>query len=247
MGLLKKIGYSHVTLAHNGLQAVDSVLGGDFAAVLMDCQMPLMDGYTATRILRAKGCVLPIIAMTANAMAGDTAKCLQAGMDDYLAKPVTQAMLAASLSRWLGRGQQLLAASTPGTRQATAFANDDDADTDTDTDTETLAFDSGAVMERLGGDQPLIAAVIASFTQHAPGMLQDLQAALVAQDAESAARHLHSLLGSSATVSATSVHTLVVSMSQWLKGGHKARVQQALPLLARKLQTFARAATAAGF
>ena len=247
MGLLKKIGYSHVTLAHNGLQAVDSVLGGDFAAVLMDCQMPLMDGYTATRMLRAKGCVLPIIAMTANAMAGDTAKCLQAGMDDYLAKPVTQAMLAASLSRWLGRGQQPLAASTPSTGQAMAFANDGDADIDTDTDTETLAFDSSAVMERLGGDQPLIAAVIASFTQHAPSMLQDLQAALVAQDAESAARHLHSLLGSSATVSATSVHALVVSMSQWLKNGHKARVQQALPLLARKLQTFARAATAAGF
>ena len=241
MGLLKKIGYSHVTLAHNGLQAVDSVRSGDFAAVLMDCQMPLMDGYTATRMLRAKGCTLPIIAMTANAMASDTAKCLQAGMDDYLAKPVTQAMLAASLSRWLGRSQQPLAASTPDVGQATSFADDDDAGH------ETLAFDSASVRERLGDDRPLIASVIASFTQRAPSILQDLQAALVAQDAESAARHLHSLLGSSAAVSATSVHTLVVSLSQWLKGGDVARVQQALPLLARKLQTFAQAATVAGF
>lgn len=241
LGLLRKIGYGHVTLAHNGRQAIDSVRGDDFAAVLMDCQMPLMDGYTATRILRAQGCTLPIIAMTANAMAGDTAKCLQAGMDDYLAKPVTQAMLAASLSRWLGRGQKPLAASTDGAGQAMSFADDDDASH------ETLAFDSASVMERLGDDRPLITSVIASFTQRAPSILQDLQAALLAQDTESAARHLHSLLGSSAAVSASSVHTLVVSLSQWLKGGDAARVQQALPLLARKLQTFAQAATAAGF
>ena len=238
MGLLKKIGYSHVMLANNGQEAVDSVLNGEFALVLMDCQMPLMDGYAATRVLRANGCTLPIIAMTANAMAGDTAKCLDAGMDDYLAKPVTQAMLATSLSRWLERGQQPSSARVPGIGQAASFEDEDDA---------AAAFDSTSVMERLGGDQPLIMAVIASFTQRAPDILQDLQAALVAQDAESAARHLHSLLGSSAAVSASSVNTLVFSMAQWLKGGDEAHVQQALPLLARKLQTFARAATAAGF
>ena len=240
MGLLKKIGYSNVMRAHNGLEAVDSVLNGKFALVLMDCQMPLMDGYAATRVLRANGCTLPIIAMTANAMAGDIAKCLDAGMDDYLAKPVTQAMLATSLSRWLERGQQPPSARAFGTGQAASFEDEDE-------DNAAAAFDSTSVMERLGGDQPLIMAVIASFTQRAPGILQDLQAALVAQDAESAARHLHSLLGSSATVSASSVNTLVFSMAQWLKGGDEAHVQQALPLLARKLQTFARAATAAGF
>ena len=244
MGLLKKIGYGHVMLAHNGQEAVDSVLNGEFALVLMDCQMPLMDGYAATRVLRANGFTLPIIAMTANAMAGDTAKCLDAGMDDYLAKPVTQAMLATSLSRWLERGQKSSSARVPGIGQAASFEGQDQSQADED---DAAAFDSASVMGRLGGDQPLIVAVIASFTQRAPSILQDLQTALVAQDTESAARHLHSLLGSSAAVSATSVHTLVVSMSQWLRGGHKARVQQALPLLARKLQTFAQAATAAGF
>ena len=156
MGLLKKIGYSHVTLANNGQEAVDCVLNGDFSAVLMDCQMPLMDGYAATRAVRAKGSTVPIIAMTANAMAGDIAKCLDAGMDDYLAKPVTQAMLAARLSRWIGRGQQQPAAGEPG---AGLGGVADDA---------VVPFDSVSVMERLGGDKPLIFAVIASFTQRAP-------------------------------------------------------------------------------
>ena len=237
VGLLKKIGYSRVTLAHNGLQAVTSALDADFALVLMDCQMPLMDGYAATRLLRAKGYTTPIIAMTANAMSGDAAKCLEAGMDDYLSKPVKQALLAASLSRWLGHGPQQPAASTPGVGQAVSK----------DDDNALSVFDSGSVMDRLGNDQPLISAVIASFTQRAPEILQELDAALLAQDAERAARHLHSLLGSSASVSANSVNALVSRMGQWLKAGDMAHVQQALPQLARRLEDFARATAAAGF
>ena len=245
-GLLKKIGYSQVALAHNGLQAVDAVLGGDFSLVLMDCQMPVMDGYAATCMLRAKGCKLPIIAMTANAMEGDTSKCLEAGMDDYLAKPVTQAMLAATLSRWLGRGQQQLATQTPDAGPAVALTAVAENDTDA-SDSDDVAFDSASVMERLGGDQPLITAVIASFTQRTPEILQDLQDALQLQDQEQAARQLHSLLGSSAAVSANSVNALVLTMEQWLKLGDGTRVQQALPGLARKLEAFARAAARAGF
>ncbi|HSR65547.1 MAG TPA: response regulator, partial [Xanthomonadaceae bacterium] len=92
--------------AHNGDVALLRMASNRYDLVLMDCQMPVMDGYTATRRWRENegatgdGQHLPIVAMTANAMAGDRQKCLDAGMDDYLAKPVTRAELERCLHRW---------------------------------------------------------------------------------------------------------------------------------------------------
>jgi len=92
--------------ADNGEKAMDRMLRGKLDVVLMDCQMPVKDGYTASREWRlhelAQGLPrLPIIAMTANAMAGDRQKCLEAGMDDYLSKPVDRRLLEATIARWL--------------------------------------------------------------------------------------------------------------------------------------------------
>ena len=89
--LLRRLGYA-VSMASNGQVAVDAMQERRFDAILMDCQMPVMDGYLATHALRAGesegGRALTIVAMTANAMAGDRERCLEAGMDDYLVKPV---------------------------------------------------------------------------------------------------------------------------------------------------------------
>ncbi|MGA9334496.1 MAG: ATP-binding protein [Rudaea sp.] len=103
--LISLIGLSFV-VAENGKEALDQLQHHAFDAVLMDCQMPVMDGYTATRIRRqneAGGSLghIPIIAMTANAMAGDREKCLNAGMDDYMSKPLNRALLEQTLRRWL--------------------------------------------------------------------------------------------------------------------------------------------------
>jgi signal transduction histidine kinase/CheY-like chemotaxis protein len=103
--LLEKWGH-RVRLAENGQQALDAIVGGArFDLVLMDMQMPVMDGMEATRFIRAHeaeagGPRLPIVAMTANAMQGDRERCIEAGMDDYLSKPINQAELVAKLNQY---------------------------------------------------------------------------------------------------------------------------------------------------
>jgi PAS domain S-box-containing protein len=101
-GLLRALGYRTET-ADDGRAAIEAADAGGFDAVLMDVQMPHMDGYTATRLIRERetGSRLPIIAMTAAAVEGERERCLEAGMDDYLTKPVDAARLAETLDRWL--------------------------------------------------------------------------------------------------------------------------------------------------
>ena len=100
--MLEKIGLES-TLAGDGQEALDKLEQGRFDAVLMDCQMPVMDGFEATRRIREQGALfdLPVIAMTANVMEGDREKCIEAGMNDYIGKPVVEADLKKTLARWL--------------------------------------------------------------------------------------------------------------------------------------------------
>ncbi len=116
--LKKKLGF-HTDLATNGKEAIDLLEKFDYNLVLMDCQMPLMDGYETTSIIRDQNSAvrnhnIPIIAMTANAMKGDREKCLEAGMDDYVSKPINGTKLAETIDRNLsnGRKQQLSPTST---------------------------------------------------------------------------------------------------------------------------------------
>jgi two-component system sensor histidine kinase/response regulator len=124
--MLGKLGYA-VDVVATGQEALEALKGGAYAAVLMDLQMPVMDGYEATRAARALeggGTHTPIIALTASAMSEDRARCTEAGMDDFLAKPVTPEQLAAVLHRWAplpsgaaARGE----AAAPAARAAAAF------------------------------------------------------------------------------------------------------------------------------
>ncbi|MGH2688797.1 MAG: ATP-binding protein, partial [Actinomycetota bacterium] len=103
---LERLGY-RTELATNGLEVLDAMGRGPYAAVLMDCQMPEMDGYEATetwRLREASGRRTPIVALTASAMEGDRERCLAAGMDDYLTKPVRLEALAAMLAQWVQTG-----------------------------------------------------------------------------------------------------------------------------------------------
>ena len=101
---LSLLGYT-VDIANNGQEALDAVARGRYKVILMDCQMPVMDGFNATRLIRiaeqTRGGHVHIIAMTANAMSGDRERCLESGMDDYLSKPIVRAELGALLAEYL--------------------------------------------------------------------------------------------------------------------------------------------------
>jgi len=95
--LLEKLGFE-VTVVADGQAAVDAAVQGGFDLILMDMQMPVISGYEATRLLRSKGVTVPVIALTAHAMAGDDRRCLEAGCNGYLAKPFRQEQLRKVLS-----------------------------------------------------------------------------------------------------------------------------------------------------
>ena len=103
VAMLRKLGYA-AAVAQNGREAVEMCGHGDFGAVLMDCQMPQLDGYDATREIRKRECRgrrIPIIAVTAHSMTSDRDACLEAGMDDYISKPLRSGELETALGRWL--------------------------------------------------------------------------------------------------------------------------------------------------
>ena len=112
-------------MAANGIEAVEAVRNRPYDVVLMDVQMPEMDGYQATyriREMTSDAAHIPIIGMTANAMKGDREKCLEAGMDDYIAKPIKTAEFFEKLAQWgyrggAGRGSRVRSITAPGRRQ----------------------------------------------------------------------------------------------------------------------------------
>lgn len=109
--MLKKLGYT-VSIASNGREALNEVLSSEFDLILMDCHMPVMDGFEAASRIREypQFNAVPIIALTANVMEGDRDRCLSAGMNDYMTKPYDRETLARMLERWCGHKRSDIAA-----------------------------------------------------------------------------------------------------------------------------------------
>ena len=190
--LLEHRGHT-VVLAANGRQALGAIKVEKFDAVLMDLQMPEMDGFEATAAIRETekrtGDHLPIIAMTANAMKGDRNKCLEAGMDDYIAKPVRSQELFATLERYahLPAGASLAAVTTPMTDPEGAETKDQSA--------EDKVFDPRS-FKRNAGDLPdLMRELIDLFDEESRELLSRIEGALEEGDAETLHAAAHSLKG----------------------------------------------------
>ena len=223
-GMLALFGYGNVTIVGNGQEALDAVAQGAFDAILMDCHMPLLDGFAATEQLRASGCTLPIIAMTASATAADREKCLRVGMDDYLAKPLDVGGLEKTMDRWLGAADAR--AATPAVPPAAAAV------------AAQPTFEREAALRRLGNDEELLSMVIASFAAETPRALDILKQALRDGANEVVFRRLHTLSGSSSTVGAAAVHHEARAMEQEAAAGNLPAVAAKLPGLERLVQAF---------
>ena len=202
-----------VSRAGNGAEALHSVQAGDYDLVLMDCQMPVMDGFAATseirRHERARGRErqLPIIAITANALQGDRESCLAAGMDDYLSKPFTQQALGQTLSRWINLPRtswpmQASAAETPAITLPPA-----------DNLINQQALANIRALSPANGDA-LLDRVLQAYLRDTPAHLGTLRQAIAARDTGSLRKAAHSLKSSSANVGAETLAQLCKDMEQ---------------------------------
>jgi CheY-like chemotaxis protein len=192
--LLKKAGYS-VDAVENGRRAIQSLKLKAYDLILMDVQMPEMNGFEATKAIREmEGGKqhTPIIAMTAHAMKGDRERCLEAGMDDYVSKPIDPNELFAKVEKWskttLSKKSSHSNKSSVRQRQAKGFP-----------------LDIQSAMNRVGEDKELFQNILQEFMRYLPDQLQKLNNAINKGDAKEVEREAHSLKGASANLSANAL------------------------------------------
>jgi len=218
-----------VTVAVNGRMAVEATLKQCFELVLMDCQMPELDGFEATRQIRARETAgserLPIVALTANAMTGDRERCLAAGMDDYLSKPFKRSDVAAVLRRWLKHAPQALDAEVPVELKSNVSLPTQDAviDDQRHATNAPAAFDPAAFQRALpagkGVDSALAHKVMRLFAGEATKALAEIERAAAAADVQALNRVAHALKSSAASVGAAALAEIAKEMEALAREG----------------------------
>ena len=241
LGMLGKFGFA-ADLAENGCEAIQRLTTQDYDLVLMDCLMPEMDGFEATRQIRdpqsaVRNHQIPIIAMTANAMAGDQQRCLAAGMNGYVAKPVEPALLAGALQQWLPKTEegnkngkmesqvhdpyteaQRPAASVPPCLRGETVA----------TQGNLPVWDRSAMLERLMGDEALAQTILQGFVVDLPQRLQALREVLASGQTADATRHAHTIKGAAATVGGEAVRATAAAIEAAGRSGDAHAMRQLL-------------------
>ncbi len=232
---LRKLGYGGSAVS-NGAEAVEAVRHGGYALVLMDCDMPVMDGFEATRHIRGSSfpgtAGIPIVALTADAMPADRDRCLSGGMNDYLAKPVDLDRLADVLARWLPASGPGGAAHTPGPRAR---------------ERATAVFDEEALLRRLMGDRQLAGIVLQGFVENGPSQLHNLRLRLDEADAPGAGSQAHTLKGAAATVAAEDLHAVAFALERAGTAGQLDICGELLPRAVEEFERFKSALERAGW
>ena len=202
--MLERIGLK-VTLVDNGQKAVDQVLHGTFDLVLMDVQMPVMDGYAAVGQLRKEHVDIPVIALTANAMDGDRKRCMDAGCTDYLSKPIDKERLTETLATYLSAHDR-----------DSSFADNGDEDALGQDEPGDGCWGIVDYKELIGRalDEEIAAEVMSVSVEDNAGRLADAVAALEANDAAMLAESAHAIKGSSLSVAAIRLSDAAACLEQ---------------------------------
>jgi CheY-like chemotaxis protein len=225
--VLVKLGH-RVELAFNGRQAVAAVQSNQFDVILMDVQMPEMDGLEATAEIRRQeqktGAHVPIIALTAHALSGDRQRCLAAGMDGYLQKPFYPADLHNALSPYCTRLGEAVAASSPDSKEKAVEG------------AQNEVLNTAEALARAGGSRRVLCRVLQVFLENLPAMWTEIQTSVVSMDAAAIRRSAHTLKGSASVIGATEATAAARELEMMAKSGRLDGVGMALDHLDRELK-----------
>jgi two-component system sensor histidine kinase/response regulator len=222
--ILESAGFL-VELAGNGLEAVEKVRSGRYDAVLMDIQMPVMDGLEATRELRRDGRFddLPVIAMTAHAMAGDREQSLAAGMNDHVTKPIDPDALFAVLLRWV----------RPGARTSATTVQRQPEPTHSESGLSHVeglpGIDRVTGLRRVAGNEALYSKLLLDFHRDYSSSADRIRAAIAEGRMADAERQVHTLKGVAGNIGAVELHRAVQELDTALRAGDLAKVGSLLP------------------
>jgi PAS domain S-box-containing protein len=200
-----------VAIANHGQEALDMLDKQHFDCVLMDVQMPVMDGYTATRMIRdqAKYSALPVLAMTANATVEDRERSLDAGMNEHIAKPINPRILFEALLKWIPHGDRAL----PATFQSDGVAGDQPVLP------ELPGIDTTDGVARFGGNVQSYIKLLNKFVENQAGAVTEISRSLESGERDVAERVAHTLKGVSGSIGATELQTLAAGMEAAIKQG----------------------------
>lgn len=248
--LLRRLN-AKCTIVGNGKAAFESAMSKQFDVVLMDCQMPVMDGFAATKAIRdyeslngglsQTGSQLPIIALTANAVAGDREHCISAGMNDYVTKPIDRQLLVEALERWTEKAVQ-----TNSQPQEASAANQP-LPTPSESITESLVkvqlasecFDRADFLERCFGDAQMAVELLEMFGERAAMNLINIDTAVAAKDGKQIVQIAHALKGVAGNLSAVQLANLANKINNDFRRS-EVEFEQLLPLVAEMRQELAR-------
>jgi signal transduction histidine kinase/CheY-like chemotaxis protein/HPt (histidine-containing phosphotransfer) domain-containing protein len=208
--MLQKAGY-RVDVVENGLQAIDAWCSKPYRLILMDVQMPEMDGLEATHFIReheATGQHIPIIAMTAHAMSGDRDRCLAAGMDDYLSKPLEREDVLETVEKWLSK--------SPPAAQGSVSAKPE-ADT---TLVKEEPIDIEAAMPRFGGDHAFFLELLSEFVENMDERIKLFRSALERGETKELTRMAHNLKGAASNFNAHPLTNYASELELQAKSGN---------------------------
>ena len=202
---LNKLGHL-VQVVENGQKAIEALQADEFDVVLMDIQMPVMDGFKATATIRKQeeitGRHIPIIAMTAYAMSGDRERCLAAGMDDYVSKPINETSMVKAFS--LVQKHNRSSANITGLQTIQPLA----------TAPEPQAFDFQAVLNKFDGDSEFINEICQLILNSTPDLIASLKSAVEQQDCEAAGKAVHTIKGSVSNLSADPTYQAAMQLEK---------------------------------